>query len=266
MPKIPKFIIDKLLQYTVKIPMRYGSKKEIEFGGIPKLIGQVKDYIVNNEGKIVPGPKGFYPDTIKRIKVVDDIYNNYVRAMSRRRDYKWEGLKYHIDDGFTAIKDPDSKSLLIGFKEGPIFHPSHFAPETLRGGQRVIKQAAESRDPVVFTVTSDLSPMLERSGFIKVGQIPQLFNNQWVMKDIMANKATANVEKELSSHLDPYLKQFIDVGKVMQTIRDTPSVKSPYMTTKVTNTFPLTDLLKRLQQGGLILKRDNTKVIPPPCN
>ncbi len=266
MPKIPKFIIDNLLQYTVKIPMRYGVKKETEFGGIPKIVGQVKDYILDKNGEIVPGVRGIYPDTIKRVKAVNDIYNNYVKAMSRRRDYKYEGLKYHIDDGFTAIKDPDSNSLLIGFKEGPIFHPSHFAPETLRGGQRVVQQAAESRDPVVFTVTSDLSPMLERSGFIKVGQIPQTFNGQLVMKDIMANKATANVEEELSNHLTPYLKKFIDVNKIMQTIRDTPSVKSPYMSTKITNTFPLADLLKRLQQGGLILKRDNTKVIPPPCN
>ena len=124
------------------------------------------------------------------------IQQNYENAMHRRRDYTWGGIEYAFNDsGMIGIKGTDDNSALLsamsyGMPDNSvIFHPTHFAPETIKGGARLIRDVAMSSQPTAFTVTPDLSGMLTRQGFMKIGEIPQPFDGKVVMKDILVNRA-----------------------------------------------------------------------------
>lgn len=73
-----------------------------------------------------------------------------------------------------------------------ITHFSHFAPSSLREGSDLIKLTARSSHPTAFTVTEDLAPMLERSGYLDTGyRTPQMFNGKLENKVVLINDATA---------------------------------------------------------------------------
>lgn len=57
------------------------------------------------------------------------------------------------------------KNFLLLRKLGPVYVASHFAPETLRGGYRLLKAVAESGLPICFAVPDDLAVDLERLGW-----------------------------------------------------------------------------------------------------
>lgn len=126
------------------------------------------------------------------------LYDQYAKAMGRRRDYRFLGFPGHVEDGWFGVKDKQSAT--FGFfddVENPLTHevatvfkPSHFAPASMREGLDMVKKLGESNIPTVFAVTDDLSPMLYKSGqFARLTQMPQFFDKGIVMKDVMVNRA-----------------------------------------------------------------------------
>lgn len=126
------------------------------------------------------------------------LYDQYAKAMGRRRNYRFLEFPRHVDSGWYGVKD--GQSAVFGFfdtvnnpatnKAATVFKPSHFAPATMREGLDMIQKLGESKIPTVFAVTDDLSPMLYKSGqFAKLTQMPQPFNNGIVMKDVMINRS-----------------------------------------------------------------------------
>ena len=174
----------KSIELAEKLPlkeaMHYVEKK------IPRLVEKTtnlgdrvyksgiypKYYLINPKGKWVSKKhRSAYELSDIKTAVGETLQQNYENAMHRRRSYTYQGVRdFGQEYPIRAIKDPTSNSFLIDAPDrGPIFHPTHFSPATLRGGSRLIKEAAVSSQPIVFTVTEDLAPMLQKSGFVEIG-------------------------------------------------------------------------------------------------
>lgn len=174
--------------------------------------------------------------------------------MHRRRTYTYKGLKRNLfNDGLIGVKSPDDNSLLIEAtarsvpNNQTIFHPTHFAPESLRKGYNLIKEMANSSQPTMFTVTKDLSPMLEKQGFIKVKEIPQIFNGELVTKDVLLNRSTTkesllNKINEINSIYSNETLPFneSDLDKYIDIIN-----KQQYPLNPKQNVFPINQLIKQ---------------------
>lgn len=140
--------------------------------------------------------------------VADAITNNYVKAMSRRR----EPTAYGMTLGEQFLTKPmrayrlGNSYLIDATKSSPYFtHFSHFAPSNLREGSDLIKLTANSSHPIVFTVTDDLAPMLERSGYIDTGNtLLQPFNGMMENKRLFINPAAESLASKYNlSQIDP---------------------------------------------------------------
>lgn len=62
----------------------------------------------------------------------------------------------------------DGKNFLVLYKVGEIFIASHFAPETIRGGHRLLKKVADAGLPICFAVPADLARDLARMGWVRL--------------------------------------------------------------------------------------------------
>lgn len=109
--------------------------------------------------------------------------------MNRRRSYLYYGLPQRMTE--TPYGFRYGENYIFGYPGSNLFVPSHFAPSTMKGGVELIKKIGNSKSPAVFSVTEDLSPMLEKSGFIKIGEHPQTFGGTVSNKHMMVNKATS---------------------------------------------------------------------------
>lgn len=119
----------------------------------------------------------------------EKLFDQYANAMNRRRSYLYYGFPQRMTEtpyGFRL-----GENYIFGYPGSNLFVPSHFAPSTMKGGVELIKKIGNSKNPAVFSVTEDLSPMLEKSGFIKIGEHPQIFGGTVSNKHIMVNKATS---------------------------------------------------------------------------
>lgn len=169
------------------------------------------------------------------------IQKNYENAMTRRRDYIYGGVGNTVmDDQSPVFIGPDKKSLLIAAgqknaKPGELKMITHFAPETLRGGAETVKEALYAQDPIGFAVTDDLAPMLERIGYIKIGNVPQYFNGELVNKTVFVNKATT--EKTVNEWL--LKKHYIDEPIKIESLQYNISDDYPKL-----QTYPIKDLIK----------------------
>lgn len=174
-------------------------------------------------------------------------------------------------------KDPQSDSLLIqafGNKDFPLFHPSHFSPDSLRGGQRVINMAARSSKPIIFTVTEDLAPMLQKSGFIKIAETPMLFNGEYVNKIVLANKAVSKNKDSIIKYFqnennyngyeqlgEQLIKspEFDNYIKLIDQAPNPPSIEyNRFLVNNPTQKFKLSDLIPIKQTGGNIYQIDSS--------
>ena len=126
------------------------------------------------------------------------LYDQYARAMGRRRNHRSLSFPSKVEEGWFGVKD--GQSAIFGFRDRiknpttntdvTIFKPSHFAPATMREGLDMVRKLGESKIPTVFAVTDDLSPMLYKSGqFAKLTEIQQPFGNSLVTKDVMINRS-----------------------------------------------------------------------------
>lgn len=203
--------------------------------------------MVNPKGKWVSKIYGSaYNQSDKKAVAGEMLQQNYENAMHRRRSYTYQGVR---DFGqrypMRAIKDPISNSFIIDAPDNlPIFHPTHFSPETLRGGSRLIKEAAVSQYPIAFTVTEDLSPMLQKSGFIEIGKIPQIFDGQYITKSVLVNKSTGNYKNLIARTLKQNGIRNVDVGEIMKIIENAPE-----------------PTYKSLIQNGVIVSPESIKLI-----
>jgi hypothetical protein len=62
----------------------------------------------------------------------------------------------------------DGMNFLILYRVGDIYVASHFAPETIRGGYRLLRKVAEAGVPVCFAVPADLAKDLARMGWVRL--------------------------------------------------------------------------------------------------
>lgn len=126
------------------------------------------------------------------------LYDQYARAIGRRRNHRSLSFPSKVEEGWFGVKD--GESAIFGFRDRiknpttntdvTIFKPSHFAPATMREGLDMVRKLGESKIPTVFAVTDDLSPMLYKSGqFAKLTEIQQPFGNSLVTKDVMINRS-----------------------------------------------------------------------------
>lgn len=169
------------------------------------------------------------------------IQRNYENAMTRRRDYTYPYVGYAVtNEGSPVFIGPDKKSMLIAAgqnsaKPGELKMITHFAPETLRGGVETVKEALYAPDPIGFAVTDDLAPMLEKIGYIKVGNVPQYFAGEVVNKTVFVNRATT--EKAANDWLlkHHYTDEPIKIEALQYNISD----DSPKL-----HTYPIKDLIQ----------------------
>lgn len=187
--------------------------------------------------------------------IKQQIQKQYENAMSRRRSYVYPRVGEAVDNGSIAYKSPNSDTFIISAPQysistNELFHPTHFAPTSLREGYKAVENLSKSKQPTMFTVTDDLSPMLQKLGFYKVGEIPQTFGDQIVMKDIMLNKATtkASIKNTLLSELNMDEMEAEDLStfyfaklqneitkRTMYPVQDTPKQSS----------FSMKDIMKK---------------------
>lgn len=109
----------------------------------------------------------------------------------RRHDYFFGGIQMGDYPPYVYYDKSSSRpSALFGaiHEDSGIFMPSHFAPSNLRSGLKMVENLLNEPRPVVFAVPDDLSKQLSKIGYIKLGQMPQRFGNEYVMKDIMVNR------------------------------------------------------------------------------
>lgn len=128
----------------------------------------------------------------------EEIFDNYANAMTRKRSYLYYGLPHHLDnEPITALKDPDSLGMIIGKSHEGIFHPSHFAPKDIKNGIKLAEMSKESETPILYTVPKDLSDQLMKvGGHTRYGSMPNYFNGELMMKDLVGNSAFNNMDKE----------------------------------------------------------------------
>ena len=62
----------------------------------------------------------------------------------------------------------DGRNFIILYKVGEIYIASHFAPETIRGGFRLLQKVAAARLPICFAVPCDIAKDLARIGWVRL--------------------------------------------------------------------------------------------------
>lgn len=283
--RIPLQQLERVVSYVGKVPMKqkiakFSNKIGKEPIKIKEQLFMPDQYAITKGGKIAKSKDNWHPyleDTVRKRTKVKKIFDNYSNAMHRRRDYTWAGLKQYVSDDFYALKDPQSDSLLIqafGNKNFPIFHPSHFSPDSLRGGQRVVNMAARSSKPIVFTVTEDLAPMLQKSGFVKIAETPMIFNGEYVNKVVLANKAVSKNKDSIIKYFqnkDNYngyeqlgeqlinSPEFDNYIKLIDQAPNPPSIEyNRFLVDNPTQKFKLFDLVSIKQTGGNIYPVDSS--------
>ena len=134
---------------------------------------------------------------------VEQIYKQYADSMARRRpDSVLEEYRFISYIMNYALCFNYKDSYVFGQFSNGYFKVSHFAPSTMREGYEMLRELS-TFDNVIFSVTDDLSPMLERIGFYgnDKAKIMMFF------RDELVNKQIYTTDREL---LDYFVKQIID--------------------------------------------------------
>lgn len=122
------------------------------------------------------------------------IDQNYAAAMAKGSDYRCD-LESHIMRGCGIVYQPyayERDSALVGSFIEEVFCVSHFAPNSRKGGVQILKEALNSQTPMVICVPQHLARQLQRLGFTYKGEIPQIFNQKLITKQVMVNKNTTD--------------------------------------------------------------------------
>lgn len=129
----------------------------------------------------------------------DDMYRWYSDAIQRRdreplpedsfRSHFFEGRNYNRSVAFGSPKD----GFLLGSDINDVFVPTHFAPATLRGGYRLIKDLVDADTPTALFITADLVDTVSKMDGWKVlpFKLKTKFRGEDVEKTIVINRWSA---------------------------------------------------------------------------
>lgn len=130
------------------------------------------------------------------------IWRQYKNSMSRRRP---ESVLFHNAFGRYArrawalvLVENGKQSFLLGSWEKDMFFASHFCPATQRHGLRLLQAVKAWDQQAVFAVTEDLASMMEKLGFLRVGECMAPFRGQLVKKVVYTNGPVWRVKELLN--------------------------------------------------------------------
>lgn len=131
------------------------------------------------------------------------VWRQYKNSMARRRP---ESVLFHNAFGRYArrawalvLVSEGRQSFLLGNWERGMFVASHFCPATQRHGLRLLQAVKAWDRQAVLAVTEDLAPMMEKLGFLRVGECFASFRGQLVKKVVYTNGPVWKVEELLGS-------------------------------------------------------------------
>lgn len=132
------------------------------------------------------------------------ILAQYKKFMLRHSDWYNKDLFYHFDSGNGSIFKYGHSYCgfysRVGDKERPYLRVfSHFMPYSIREGYEMIASLLDCKDLCIFAVTPYLANMLDKLGFIKQGEIPQMFAGKICTKIVYTNRELDPREVKLFS-------------------------------------------------------------------
>ena len=147
------------------------------------------------------------------------IWKNYATAMEMKdREPLEEGrFNYHFfkegnyDD--SVVFGGEKDGLLLGSNVDGIFIPTHFAPTSLKGGYRLIKDLVKSDIPTALFITEDLKRTIKKMDGWKTIPLPinTDFRGEKVKKYMVVNKwetlpklAKPQIKKVASKKMEIY--------------------------------------------------------------
>ncbi len=128
--------------------------------------------------------------------LMEEIYEYYAAAIERRgreplnqnsfENHFFNHGNYNESLAYGADKD----GYLLGSSVDGVFVPTHFAPKTLRGGYRLMKELVDSPIPVSLFITKDLVDTVEKMPGWKVLPFHMTvpFRDQVVEKTMVVNR------------------------------------------------------------------------------
>ena len=130
--------------------------------------------------------------------IVETIYDNYVKAMQKRRP----GSELPFNNFYTYVTTNAyyfryKNSYVFGVINHSNFIPTHFSPAGLREGIELIKRL-RMFDNVVFVVTPDLANMLKKLNFrVLPITLQKTFRGELVDKLIVSSNFLKSIWNEL---------------------------------------------------------------------
>lgn len=122
-----------------------------------------------------------------QLKNSSSIWKQYLKSMNIRR----EGSSLEHNAFGRYLKKSTiltyKNSFLIGQLKDGAFCVSHYAPSSRREGVELLKHAASLQKKVVFAVTGDIAPMLQKLGFRPAGKCSSWFRGEQVEKHLFIN-------------------------------------------------------------------------------
>jgi len=144
-----------------------------------------------------------------------EIFDWYEKAITRRnREALGLGsFLYHFFGEGSSEKNylfgDDHDGYVLGVVRHGVFIPSHFAPRSLRGGYRLIKDLGESQEiPAVLAITDDLAETIKRiPSWHNLGiSFPARFRGEVHNKQLVYN-SHPNIERILPILAEDYLAE-----------------------------------------------------------
>lgn len=138
-----------------------------------------------------------------------DIQNNYEKAITRHSNYVAD-LKAHIASWNWLVYSPfvNDESVLVWQLQWDIFLVSHFAPSSIKMWYNLIKHASNCKMPMVFAVPDFLAKQLVKAWFKDLWyQVPQIFNWEIVMKNVVANNAVT--EDDIKALIEKFSNEYL---------------------------------------------------------
>ena len=209
-----------LYQFDEQIPSYIGEKGPLTTSDLDKLETLMDSSIINQWYSELSWYNGDdindYFDELTKDTVFNEIYQQYYKSMGRRRD----GSQLDIISFFKYLDNYAyiyvfNDSYLIGQMQNGLFHISHFAPKSLRGGMDILNDIA-SYNNIVFAVTDDLGPMLQKIGLYGDSKavVPMFFRNMLVLKHIYTT------DKRLINSLLSTLQNTKDIEDLQNNLSD----------------------------------------------
>jgi len=119
---------------------------------------------------------------------MEAIYFNYAKTIYNPQKGKIPvGLNYFANKAFNSAMFEHQGSYVFGSHDNELFLPTHFAPKSLKGGFAAQKALSEYSN-VMYAVTQEMTPMLERLGFsVAKSGVKVPFRGGTALKDFLVS-------------------------------------------------------------------------------